>query len=108
MPAAGDGQRRARVLIWFRAPGGDADVIERAYHQISGELDGTDGLLRNELLRDAAEADSFVVLSEWRSLTDFRSWESGTTHRGSTSALRAYQDRGRGRHYGIYEVVAAY
>ncbi|GII95055.1 antibiotic biosynthesis monooxygenase family protein [Sinosporangium siamense] len=99
----------ARVLIYYRAPGGDSEVIEKAYHEISAEMAGTAGLLRNELIRDADEPDSFLVLSEWQDLDAFRLWERGPQHRGTTSPLRQYQDRDRGRrHYGIYQVVAAY
>jgi heme oxygenase (mycobilin-producing) len=99
----------ARVIIYYRAPSGDAEVIEKAYHAISAELAATDGLLRNELLRDRDEPDSFLVLSEWRSLADFQTWETGPAHRGTTSPLREYQDRDRGhRHYGVYDVVAVY
>lgn len=99
---------RARVLIYYRAPENDPDIIEKAYHGISAALAGTPGLLRNELLRDVAEPDSFIVLSEWESLDAFRAWEEGPQHRGNTSPLREYQDRSRGKHYGIYEVTAAY
>lgn len=102
------GDTRARVLIYFRAPGGDGGAIEHAYHGISEALAGTEGLLHNELLRDVAESDSFIVLSEWRDLAAFRAWEEGAGHRSTTSPLRQFQDRDRLRHYGIYEVVAAY
>jgi hypothetical protein len=38
----------------------------------------------------------------------FREWEQGASHRQTTSPLRDYQDRGRDKHFGIYEVTAAY
>lgn len=99
---------RARVLLYCRAPEDDATPIEMAYNQISAGLQGTAGLLRNELLRNVLEPDSFVVLSEWESLDAFRSWESGADHRGSTSPLRPYQDRSMGMPFGLYEVTASY
>lgn len=104
-----EGAGRARVLIYYRAPSDDPDVIERSYRETSRALANTPGLLRNELLRDAAEPDSYVILSEWESLAAFRQWEEGPTHRGRTSPMRPYQDRGgRSKHYGIYEVTAVY
>jgi heme-degrading monooxygenase HmoA len=109
--AAGTGTRtrtRARVLLYCRAPQEDPAPVERAYHEISGALLGTPGLLRNELLRDVFEPDRFVVLSEWESLAAFREWESGSAHRGTTSPLRQYQDRSVGRPFGLYEVTASY
>ncbi len=98
----------ARVLLYCRAPEGDPAPIEKAYHAISAQLAGTSGLLRNELLHDVLEPDSFVVLSEWESLEAFHAWESGPDHRGTTSPLRGYQDRSRERPFGLYEVTAAY
>lgn len=100
---------RARVLIYYRAPSDDPDVIERGYHETSDALADTPGLLRNELLRDVTDPASFVVLSEWESLEAFKEWEVGPHHRGNTSPLRPYQDReNHTRHYGIYQVTASY
>jgi heme-degrading monooxygenase HmoA len=101
--------RRVRVLLFLRASdASDVSQVERGYHEISRELDGTPGLLGNELLADVTEPGSFAVLSEWRSMDAFREWEQGASHRQTTSPLRDYQDRGRDKHFGIYEVTAAY
>lgn len=99
----------ARVLIFYRAPEDDPDAVERGYHEVSPEMKGTPGLTRNELLQDVGDPRSYVVWSEWESLAAFQEWESGPHHRGRTSPLRPYQDRdGERRHYGVYEVKAAY
>jgi len=103
-----DSEAEVRVLLYVRAPEGGAASIERAYHQISTDLHGTEGLLRNELLRDISDRQGFVVFSEWASLAAFQAWEQGPAHRGRTSPLRPFKDRARGRHYGIYAVTAAY
>lgn len=103
------GTERARVLIYYRAPSDEPDVVEKHYHETSAVLTGTPGLLNNELLRDAAHPDRYIVLSEWESLAAFRNWETGPHHRGNTSPMRPYQDREpRSEHYGIYEVAASY
>ena len=100
---------RARVLIFYRAPSDDPDVIEKSYHETSQALADTPGLLRNELLHDVADRAGYAVLSEWESLASFAKWEKGPTHRGNTSPMRPYQDReNHTKHYGIYKVVAAY
>jgi heme oxygenase (mycobilin-producing) len=100
---------RARVLIFYRAPSGEPEVIEKAYHEASLALENTPGLLRNELLHDQLDPAAFAVLSEWESLAGFQEWETGPTHKGNTGPLRPYQDReNHVRHYGIYAVVAAY
>jgi heme-degrading monooxygenase HmoA len=100
---------RARVLIFYRAPSDDPDVIQKSYHATSQALAATPGLLRNELLCDVTDGIGYAVLSEWESLAAFQQWETGPTHRGNTSPMRPYQDReNHKKHYGIYEVVAAY
>ena len=92
-----------RVLLFLRAA--DAQAIERGYHRISADLAGTPGLLGNELLRDVHESQCYVVLSMWESRDAFTAWEQGSTHRGSTAPLRAYQDVPSGRPFGVYEVA---
>lgn len=95
-----------RVMIHAIA---DAEGVERAYHQISAALQGTPGLLGNELLREFGRADGgFVVLSEWESMAAFEAWEQGADHRTTTAPLRPYQDTSRGRPFGLYEVIARY
>jgi heme-degrading monooxygenase HmoA len=100
------GRSGVRVLLFLRTE--DAVAVERGYHQISAALHGTPGLLRNELLRDLQDPRRFVVISEWESPEAFRSWEQGSTHRGTTAPLRQFQDQGRDRPFGVYEVAAAY
>lgn len=99
---------RVRVLVYAAAPGGDIDAISRAYHTISRDLEGTPGLLGNELLRCVHDPDGFVVMSEWESLEAFRAWEGGAAHRDTTSPLRPYQDQRGGASFSVYEVAAAY
>lgn len=99
---------RARVLVWYRAPQHDPAAIERAYEEVSRELAGTPGLLGNELLRSGDGSGRMLVMSEWESLDAFRTWEEGVHHRGATSPLRPYQDRGREQVFEIFEVAAAF
>jgi heme oxygenase (mycobilin-producing) len=99
---------RVHVLLYARSPQDRPEAVEEAYHEISRSLSGTPGLLGNRLLRDLGGDGAFVVISEWRDVEAFRTWEQGANHRGTTAPLRPYQDQGRGRAFGVYEVVAAY
>jgi heme-degrading monooxygenase HmoA len=100
---------RARVIVWHRATDDGVAGLERAYHAISEQLDGTPGLLSNELLRAVRKPGYFAVLSEWTSLAAFQEWEQGPGHRKDTSPLRSYQEKDRpGGHYEIYEVAAVH
>ncbi|MCW2691169.1 MAG: hypothetical protein JWR37_6059 [Mycobacterium sp.] len=95
-----------RVLLFLRAS--DPDDVRDRYHQISADLSGTAGLLRNELLRDTFDPARFIVLSEWEDRDAFGAWERGSSHRGTTAPLRDFQDASLERPFGIYEVTAAY
>jgi heme-degrading monooxygenase HmoA len=103
------GDNPVRVLVFHRAPADEGPAgIEKAYHVISEALNGTPGLLGNELLRSPIDPDAFLVMSRWKNLDAFKVWEEGADHRGTTSPLRAYQDRTRERHWELYSVVASY
>jgi heme-degrading monooxygenase HmoA len=99
---------RARVMVWYRVPRSEAGTVEEGYDRVSRQLAGTPGLIGNELLRAADDASSLLVMSEWETLAAFREWEEGQSHRNTTSPLRQYQDRARGRFYEVYEVAAAF
>lgn len=99
---------RVRVVIYHKFPEEGAEPAEQAYHEISRKLDGTPGLLANEMLRSVLDPKGFAVFSEWENLDAFKAWEQGSGHRGDTSPLRQYQDRSRTPHFEVYEVTAAY
>ncbi|MBO0866933.1 MAG: antibiotic biosynthesis monooxygenase [Micromonosporaceae bacterium] len=96
------------VLLRVRAPQETPDAVAQAYHRVSRELAGTEGLLGNRLLHELTDEGAYLVLSEWASGEAFHRWEAGTAHRAATAPLRPYQDAGRGRPFGVYEVVASY
>jgi heme-degrading monooxygenase HmoA len=95
------------VIIRLRQPVGVDAMIEETYRQISWVRGGIPGLRRIELMRDLDEADSYLVLSEWNSLAEFRTWQEGADHKNNPSALREFQDRTQGRHWALYEVTSA-
>ncbi|MEU5050258.1 antibiotic biosynthesis monooxygenase [Streptomyces sp. NPDC021096] len=97
-----------RVLLHLRVAPGEENRVEDLYHRVSRELEGTPGLLRNELLQGLAAPEEWAVLSEWRDADAFRAWESGPDHRGATAPLRPYQNREAGSVFGLYEVRAEY
>lgn len=96
--------RRVRVVIHLREPAGGGAVVEDTYRTITWVRGDTPGLVRTELLRDLDEDDRYLLLTEWESEQDFRSWQNGPDHKDNPSALRDFQDRERGRHWAVYEV----
>ncbi|MQS07447.1 antibiotic biosynthesis monooxygenase family protein [Streptomyces alkaliphilus] len=103
-----NGTGRVRVLLYLRADPTEDGAVAEAYHRISSDLKGTDGLLGNELLRELTDPGAFAVLSEWESAEAFRTWEAGSGHRNTTSPLRRHQDRERPTPFALYRVDAAY
>jgi heme oxygenase (mycobilin-producing) len=108
--SAGIERGTVRVVLYFRAV--DEQQIEdltQAYHESSKALQGTPGLLRNELLRNAHEPDRFAVLSEWEDRPAFDEWETGALHKGQTAPIRAFADpTPPGTVFAVYDVVAHY
>lgn len=96
---------KVRVLLWYRTT--EHAAISAAYQQVSAELAGTAGLLGSELLHSADDPASYLILSEWRSLAEFRLSQHGSGHAAATAPLRQFQDRARpGGCYGVYRVAA--
>jgi heme oxygenase (mycobilin-producing) len=96
----------ARVLVFYRAPEGDPDAVERTYHAVSGEMAGTAGLLGNQLMKDVTDPGGYVVASDWVDMAAFAAWDTSVGHR-RTGPLDPYQDADPARRklFGIYEVV---
>ncbi|KAB1142367.1 antibiotic biosynthesis monooxygenase [Streptomyces luteolifulvus] len=99
-----------RVVLYFRlAEGQDVDELVQAYHESSKALQGTPGMLRNELLRSSQEPARFAVLSEWRDRHAFQEWENGARHKGQTASIRRFADpHPSGAPFAIYDVVEYY
>jgi heme-degrading monooxygenase HmoA len=93
------------VLVYYAAPETAADAVPEAYARVCGELRGTPGLLGSELLGSTLDAGRFAVLSEWRSMAEFRRWEQGPAHKGQTAGLRGFRDDSNGRGYDVYQVM---
>ncbi len=97
---------RVHVLVWHAAP--TPDGVEAAYHEVSARMQGVPGLLGNELLRSVHDPTGFIVISTWRDLESFDTWEQGPEHKNTTAPLRDYRDTRLSRPFGIYQVTAAY
>jgi heme oxygenase (mycobilin-producing) len=108
--SAGAERGTVRVVLYFRVAD-EQDVAEliQAYHETSKALQGTAGLLRNELLRNSQEPVRFAVLSEWEDRHAFLEWETGARHKGQTAPIREFADPSpAGAPFAVYDVVADY
>ena len=103
---------RTRVMVSATIRPGDEEAFERDFATMSARMKGTQGLIRDELLRHStgqdvmrgAEPDpdvggtGYVLLSEWESREAFLAWERGSKHMRSPYWAGRAQRR-------IYEVV---
>jgi heme-degrading monooxygenase HmoA len=80
----------ARILVFAKVAADEADAFEKAYLQVTERMQGTPGLIGDELLRDASGTGEYILLSEWESIEQFKKWEEGDSHRETTVAMRPY------------------
>ncbi len=63
--------------------------FEAAFAEVTGEVAGTPGHRRDELLR-GAQPGSYILLSEWDSKEDFLMWEDDPIHKKTTTPMRPH------------------
>lgn len=86
----------ARVMVFAKIKREDADAFEAAYAQVTANVQGTAGHIRDELLRRREPADpegeplSYILLSEWQSSDAFLTWEESTAHIAKRSPMHPY------------------
>lgn len=95
-----------RVFVYLTTD--DPQQLLTSYNEVSAVMDGTPGLLANELLGCPHRPHKYVVASEWRTLDDFLRWEQGPDHRDTTAPLRPYQDPTLSPPFSIYQVLASW
>ncbi len=86
----------ARVMVFAKINREDADAFEAAYAQVTANVKGTAGHIRDELLRrneppdDEGQPLSYILLSEWDSKDAFLTWEESTAHIAKRSPMHPY------------------
>ncbi len=93
----------ARVMVFARIRPGDEEAFERAFAEVAAKMRGTPGHIREELLRDPTEPDSYVLVGDWTSRSAFQEWFDSPGHEGRTTPMRQYWE-GRAEHH-LYEVT---
>jgi heme oxygenase (mycobilin-producing) len=79
-----------RVMVFAKIREGDEAPFEAAYAEVTRKVKGTEGHLRDELLRDPEEPGSYILLSEWESRERFLGWENDPIHMNTTTPMRPY------------------
>ena len=92
-----------RVLVLAEIGPGDEAAFEQAFGAVAAGMKGTQGHIRDELLRDVRESNSYVLVGEWSSREEFLAWFDDPKHPQMTQAMHQYW-AGRAQH-GVYDVV---
>ena len=83
-----------RVMLSVKVAPEDRDGFERAYLAVTEALRATAGHLRDELLRDAEDGVSYILLAEWSDEALFRAWVEKPEHRQLSAPLVPYLVKG--------------
>jgi len=92
-----------RIMVFAKIKPGEEKLFEQAYAGVSAKVKGTPGHIRDELLKDANDPSSYILLAEWESKEAFLAWEDAPIHRQTTSPMSPHWQGGTERK--IFEVV---
>jgi heme-degrading monooxygenase HmoA len=79
-----------RVMVFATIQPGTQKDFEAAFSRVTQQVKGTKGHIRDELIRDAANPDAYILLSEWESQEAFLAWEDAPIHKETTTPMRPY------------------
>ncbi|MFG1955135.1 FAD-dependent oxidoreductase [Micromonospora sp. NPDC048830] len=77
-----------RTMVRMRARPGCEHAVESAWRAVAGQVGGLAGNLRRELLQDAGDPRSFVVVTEWADESALRDYENGPVAARLADAVR--------------------
>lgn len=77
-----------RTMLRIRARPGCEDALESAWQTVAGQIDGLAGNLLRDLLLDANDPRSFVVITEWADESALDDYENGPVAASLADAVR--------------------
>ena len=79
-----------RVMVFATIKPGTGSEFEAAFLEVTRNVRGTPGHIRDELLREDDDPDAYILLSEWESKEHFLAWENDPIHMNTTTPMRPY------------------
>jgi heme-degrading monooxygenase HmoA len=79
-----------RVMVFATIKSGAQQEFEAAFASVTQQVKGTPGHIKDELIKDASNPDSYILLSEWESQEAFLAWENAPVHKETTTPMRPY------------------
>ncbi|MEU4568935.1 FAD-dependent monooxygenase [Micromonospora sp. NPDC023956] len=77
-----------RTMVRMRARPGCGSAVESAWRWVAGQVGGSAGNLRRELLHDVADPDSYVAVTDWSDESALREFECGPVAARLAEAVR--------------------
>jgi heme-degrading monooxygenase HmoA len=84
-----------RATLHMKVKQGRAGDFEDAWRKIAEEVRRAPGNVRQALLRDPEDPDSFVVTSDWENRDSFTAFERSPEQDDLTAPLRDLRESGR-------------
>ncbi|MGW0584640.1 antibiotic biosynthesis monooxygenase family protein, partial [Streptomyces sp. NPDC002920] len=78
-----------RVVITATIRPEDRDAFEKAYLEVTENVRGTPGHIRDALLRDTSDTTRYSLIAEWESEEVFRAWADDPEHMRQSAAQKA-------------------
>src|SRR5689334_5641993 len=79
-----------RVMVFATIKPGSQEDFETAFSRVTQQVKGTQGHIRDELIKDTANPNAYILLSEWESQEAFLAWEDAPIHKETTTPMRPY------------------
>ncbi|WP_406045627.1 FAD-dependent oxidoreductase [Micromonospora sp. NBC_00898] len=95
-----------RTMVRLRALPGSEHAVESAWRTTAGQLGRLAGNLRQELLLDATDPRSFVLVTEWTDESALRDFENGPVAARLAEAVRALCETSGAQSYRVMRDAA--
>src|SRR3954452_9662554 len=101
------GDARCRTVLRMRARAGYEQAFEDAWRSAAEDISRVPGNLRQELVRDAADPQTFLMVSDWADPAALDAFGRSPARDRLTAALRDLRESADGRTYEILHSVPA-
>lgn len=92
-----------RAVLFITAKPGHGDELERVWQTIAETVRAAPGCVRQTLVREPAEPESFAIMSDWSSREAFGRFERSPQQDELTAPIRALRESAR---MVVYDLVA--
>ena len=101
------GDARCRAVLRMRARAGCEQAIEDTWRTVAQDISRLPGNLRQELVRDVADPQTFLIVSDWADPAALDAFGRSPARGRLTAALCDLRESAEGRTYEVLHSVAA-